>query len=78
MVAADSFVLVANPSLGAKSIADLVRIGRGRNLTSSSPGAGSLGHLILERFKPQRRTRPSSTFRRPIPACRTCSAITST
>ena len=51
MVAADSFVLVANPALGAKSIADLVRIGRGRHLTSSSPGAGSLGHLILERFK---------------------------
>jgi tripartite-type tricarboxylate transporter receptor subunit TctC len=51
MVAADSFVLVANPSLGAKSIADLIRIGRGRNLTSSSPGAGSLGHLILERFR---------------------------
>jgi tripartite-type tricarboxylate transporter receptor subunit TctC len=51
MVSADSYVLVANPALGAKSIADLIRIGRGRNLTSSSPGAGSLGHLILERFK---------------------------
>ena len=49
MLAADSYVLVANPALGAKSIADLVRLGR--NLTSSSPGAGSLGHLILERFK---------------------------
>jgi len=51
MLAADSFVLVANPALGVKSIADLVHLGRGRNLTSSSPGAGSLGHLILERFK---------------------------
>ncbi len=51
MVAADSFALVANPALGAKSIDDLIRIGRGRHLTSSSPGAGSLGHLILERFK---------------------------
>ncbi len=51
MVAADSYVLIANPALGVKSIADLVRIGRGRHLTSSSPGAGSLGHLILERFK---------------------------
>ncbi len=51
MLAADSYVLVANPALGAKSIADLVQIGRGRHLTSSSPGAGSLGHLILERFK---------------------------
>jgi tripartite-type tricarboxylate transporter receptor subunit TctC len=51
MVAADSYVLVANPALGVKSIADLVRVGQGRHLTSSSPGAGSLGHLILERFK---------------------------
>jgi tripartite-type tricarboxylate transporter receptor subunit TctC len=51
MLAADSYVLVANPALGAKSIADLIAIGRSRSLTSSSPGAGSLGHLILERFK---------------------------
>jgi tripartite-type tricarboxylate transporter receptor subunit TctC len=51
MLAADSYVLVAHPSLGAKSVKDLVRIGRGLHLTSSSPGAGSLGHLILERFK---------------------------
>ena len=51
MVAADSFVLVASPALGVKSIKDLVRIGQSGNLTSSSPGAGSLGHLILERFK---------------------------
>ena len=51
MLAADSFVLVAHPALGVKSIADLVRIGQGRTLTSASPGAGSLGHLILERFK---------------------------
>ncbi|MBX9774713.1 MAG: tripartite tricarboxylate transporter substrate binding protein [Xanthobacteraceae bacterium] len=51
MLAADSYVLVANTALGAKSIDDLVKIGRGRILTSASPGAGSLGHLILERFK---------------------------
>ena len=51
MIAADSFVLVANPALGVKSIKDLVRIGQSGNLTSASPGAGSLGHLILERFK---------------------------
>jgi tripartite-type tricarboxylate transporter receptor subunit TctC len=49
MLAADSYVLVAHPALGVKSIADLVRLGG--NLSSSSPGAGSLGHLILERFK---------------------------
>jgi tripartite-type tricarboxylate transporter receptor subunit TctC len=51
MVAADSFVLVANPALGARSVRELVKMGRGRHFTSASPGAGSLGHLILERFK---------------------------
>jgi tripartite-type tricarboxylate transporter receptor subunit TctC len=49
MLAADSYVLVANPARGVKSLADLMRTGG--HLTSSSPGAGSLGHLILERFK---------------------------
>src|SRR3984957_9020746 len=51
MIAADSFVLAANPALGAGSIAELVELARARPLTSSSPGAGSLGHLILEQFK---------------------------
>jgi tripartite-type tricarboxylate transporter receptor subunit TctC len=51
MIAADSFVLAANPALGAASIAELVRLARIKPLTSSSPGAGSLGHLILEQFK---------------------------
>jgi tripartite-type tricarboxylate transporter receptor subunit TctC len=51
MIAADSFVLAANPELGARSVADLVKLARVRPLTSSSPGAGSLGHLILEEFK---------------------------
>ncbi|HLH95418.1 MAG TPA: tripartite tricarboxylate transporter substrate binding protein [Xanthobacteraceae bacterium] len=50
MIAADTFVVAANPSLGARSIADLVKIARARPLTSSSPGPGSLGHLILEQF----------------------------
>lgn len=50
MIAADSFVLAANPALGATSIADLVKIAHSKSLTSSSPGAGSLGHLILEQF----------------------------
>lgn len=49
MLAADSYVLVANPALGVKSLADLIR--HGGTYSSSSPGAGSLGHLILERFK---------------------------
>jgi tripartite-type tricarboxylate transporter receptor subunit TctC len=51
MEAADSFVLAAGTGLGANSISDLARIGRGKQLTSASPGPGSLGHLILERFK---------------------------
>jgi tripartite-type tricarboxylate transporter receptor subunit TctC len=51
MVAADSFVLVAGTVVGAKSIADLVRVGRGKPLTSASPGPGSLGHLLVERLK---------------------------
>jgi tripartite-type tricarboxylate transporter receptor subunit TctC len=51
MVAADSFVLVAGSALGATSIADLIRVGRGKPLTSASPGPGSLGHLLVERLK---------------------------
>jgi tripartite-type tricarboxylate transporter receptor subunit TctC len=51
MEAADSFVLVAGTALGVKSIAELVAIARSRPLTSASPGPGSLGQLILERFK---------------------------
>ena len=51
MEAADSYVLVAGSALGAKSLADLVAIAGTKPLTSASPGPGSLGHLILERFK---------------------------
>jgi tripartite-type tricarboxylate transporter receptor subunit TctC len=51
MMAADSFVLAANPALGVGSVAELVALARQKPLTSSSPGAGSLGHLILEQFK---------------------------
>jgi tripartite-type tricarboxylate transporter receptor subunit TctC len=51
MVAADSYVVVVNPALGVRSIEELIRLARSRPLTSSSPGSGSLGHLILERFK---------------------------
>jgi tripartite-type tricarboxylate transporter receptor subunit TctC len=51
MEAADSFVLVAGTGVGVRSIADLVRLGRGKPLTSASPGPGSLGHLLVERLK---------------------------
>src|SRR5205807_10268616 len=51
MAAADSFVVVVHPSLNVKTIADLVKLARVTRLTSASPGLGSLGHLLLERFK---------------------------
>lgn len=51
MEAGDSYVLVAGSALGVRTIADLVKLAKTRPLTSASPGPGSLGHLILERFK---------------------------
>jgi tripartite-type tricarboxylate transporter receptor subunit TctC len=51
MEAGDSYVLVVNPALGVKTVAELVKLAKTTPLTSSSPGPGSLGHLILERFK---------------------------
>ena len=78
MVAADSFVLVANPALGAKSIADLVEVGRGRNLTSASPGRRIARPPASSSASSAAPSSTSSTCPRPIPACRTCSATTST
>src|SRR5262249_26471733 len=51
MEAADSFVFGPSVKLGAKPLAALVAIAKSTPLTSASPGAGSLGHLILDRFK---------------------------
>jgi tripartite-type tricarboxylate transporter receptor subunit TctC len=51
MIGADSFVLVGNPALGVTSLADLIDLARRQPLTSSSPGPGSLGHLLLEQLK---------------------------
>ena len=54
MIGADSYAWAANPALGVKSIADLVMLARTRAqnpITSSSPGPGSLGHLLIEQFK---------------------------
>src|SRR5438045_5105649 len=42
MEAADSFVVVAHPSLDLRTIADLVKLARVAPLTSASPGPGSL------------------------------------
>ena len=54
MIGADSYAWAANPALGVKSIADLVSLAKTRRqnpITSSSPGPGSLGHLLIEQFK---------------------------
>jgi len=53
MIGADSYVLAANPTLGAHNIEELVRLAHVRDapLTCSSPGPGSLGQLLLEEFK---------------------------
>ncbi len=53
MIGADSYAWAANPALGVTSIAELVGLARRRSdpITTSSPGAGSLGHLLIEQFK---------------------------
>jgi tripartite-type tricarboxylate transporter receptor subunit TctC len=53
MVAGDSYVLAANPTLGVHDIAGLIKLAKARSapLTSSSPGPGSLGQMLLEEFK---------------------------
>jgi tripartite-type tricarboxylate transporter receptor subunit TctC len=53
MIGADSYAWAANPALGASSIVELVALAKSRKdpITSSSPGPGSLGHLLIEQFK---------------------------
>jgi len=54
MIGADSYAWAANPALGVKSVAELVALAKSRRdnpITSSSPGPGSLGHLLIEQFK---------------------------
>ena len=53
MIAGDSYVLAANPSLGVHDLAGLIALAKKRAapLTSSSPGPGSLGQILLEEFK---------------------------
>ena len=53
MIGADSYAWAANPALGARSLAELVGLAKQRKdpITSSSPGPGSLGHLLIEQFK---------------------------
>jgi tripartite-type tricarboxylate transporter receptor subunit TctC len=53
MIAGASYVLAANPSLGIHDVAGLIKLAKTRKapLTSSSPGPGSLGQLLLEEFR---------------------------
>jgi len=45
-------VVVVNPGLGVKTLADLIAYGKktGEKLTYASPGAGTNGHLVAEYF----------------------------
>jgi tripartite-type tricarboxylate transporter receptor subunit TctC len=51
LVAYVPFVLVVNPDLPVKSVADLVRLAKERPLTYGSGGAGAFHHLMGELFK---------------------------
>ncbi len=53
MIAGDSYVLAANPTLDVHDLADLIKLAKSRSapLTSSSPGPGSLGQILLDVFK---------------------------
>jgi tripartite-type tricarboxylate transporter receptor subunit TctC len=51
MIAGDGYVLISNPSSNLKTFADVKREGGEKALSAGSPGAGSLGHLIIEQIK---------------------------
>jgi tripartite-type tricarboxylate transporter receptor subunit TctC len=51
MIAGDGYIVAASPFSDIKSFADMVRIGRETPVTCGSPGAGSLGHLIVEQLR---------------------------
>jgi len=46
-----SQTLVCNPSVGVKTVADLVRRAKEKQISYASGGAGSPGHLTTEQFK---------------------------
>jgi tripartite-type tricarboxylate transporter receptor subunit TctC len=50
MVAADAYMLSANPALGVRTLDQLLELARKKPLASASPGPGSLGHLLLLNF----------------------------
>jgi tripartite-type tricarboxylate transporter receptor subunit TctC len=51
MIAGDGYVLIANAGGKLKTFADLKPAGAREALSIGSPGAGSLGHLIIEQIK---------------------------
>jgi tripartite-type tricarboxylate transporter receptor subunit TctC len=51
MFAGDGYVLIANPGSSLKTFADVRQAGGREALSIGSPGAGSLGHLIIEQIK---------------------------
>jgi tripartite-type tricarboxylate transporter receptor subunit TctC len=51
MIAGDGYVLGANAASNLKTFADVKRVGSQNPLSAGSPGAGSLGHLIIEQIK---------------------------
>ena len=51
MIAGDGYVLISNPASELKTFADARQAGGQNALTVGSPGAGSLGHLIIEQIK---------------------------
>ena len=53
MIAGDGYVLIANPASDLKTFSDVRRLGGQNALSIGSPGAGSLGHLIIEQIKRQ-------------------------
>ncbi|HEY1544592.1 MAG TPA: tripartite tricarboxylate transporter substrate binding protein [Xanthobacteraceae bacterium] len=50
MIAGDTYALAVNPTLGAHTLDDVIRLAREKPLASASPGPGSLGHLLLLEF----------------------------
>jgi tripartite-type tricarboxylate transporter receptor subunit TctC len=50
MIAGDGYVLISNPASEVRAFADVRRLASASPLTTGSPGAGSLGHLIIEQI----------------------------
>jgi tripartite-type tricarboxylate transporter receptor subunit TctC len=48
MIAGDSFMLAATPSLGVMNFAEFQKVASAKPVTCGSPGAGSQGHLLQE------------------------------